>query len=73
MVFSDAVLLGPGAWIGFFRGLAGILIAEILVQYRLKAPHRTLNRVMLNIVGKNAVKGFISLCMIAFSLSNIYS
>jgi len=67
-------LLGPGAWIGFFLGgLAGILIAEILVQYRLKAPHRTLNRVMLNIVGKNAVKGFISLGMIAFSLSNIYS
>jgi len=67
-------LLGPGAWIGFFLGgLAGMLIAEVIGQYRLKAPHRTLNRVILNTVGKNAVKGFISLGMIAFSLSNIYS
>lgn len=65
---------GPGIWIGFFSGgLGGILIAEMIRQYRLKAPYRTLNRVIFNIVGKNAVKGFISLCMIAFSLSNIYS
>lgn len=65
---------GPGIWIGFFLGgLAGILIMEIIRQSRLKAPYRTLNRFIFNIVGKNAVKGFISLCMIAFSLSNIYS
>ena len=77
--FAGAFLLtpflgGPGAWIGFFSGsLAGVLITEIIRQFRLKAPYRTLNRVIFTIIGKNAVKGFISLCMIAFSLSNIYS
>jgi uncharacterized protein YqgC (DUF456 family) len=77
--FAGAFLLtpffwGPGAWIGFFLGgLAGILITEVIRQFRLKAPYRTLNRVIFTIIGKNAVKGFISLCMIAFSLSNIYS
>jgi len=76
---SGAILLtpfwgGPGIWIGFFSGgLLSILIVEIIRQYRLKSPYRTLNRVIFNIVGKNAVKGLISLCMIAFSLSNIYS
>lgn len=65
---------GPGMWAGFFLGgLTGILIMEISRQYQLKAPNRTLNSVFFNIVGKNMVKGFISLCMIAFSLSNIYS
>lgn len=65
---------GPGIWIGFLAGgLAGILMAEMIRQYHLKIYDRTLHRVILNIVGKNTVKGFISLCMIAFSLSNIYS
>jgi hypothetical protein len=76
---SGAIMLtpffgGPGIWIGFFSGgLVSILIVEIIRQYRLKSPYRTLNRVIFNIVGKNAIKGFISLCMIVFSLSNIYS
>lgn len=65
---------GPGIWIGFFAGgLSGILIMEIIRQSKLKAPFRTLNSFIFNTIGKNAVKGFISLCMIAFSLSNIYS
>ncbi len=65
---------GPGIWIGFFLGgLIGILIMEIIRQSKLKAPFRTLNAFIFNTIGKNAVKGFISLCMIAFSLSNIYS
>ncbi len=65
---------GPGMWAGFFLGgLVGILMVEIIRQYQMKAPNRTLNSVIFNIVGKNTVKGFISLCMIAFSLSNIYS
>ena len=65
---------GPGMWTGFFLGgLAGILIVEMIRQYQLKAPNRTINSVIFNIVGKNMVKGFISLCMIAFALSNIYS
>jgi uncharacterized protein len=77
--FVGTVLLtpflgGPGIWIGFFLGgLAGVLITELLRQARLKAPHRTLNHVIFTILGKNTVKGCISLCMIAFSLSNIYS
>ena len=77
--FTGAFLLipslgGPGIWLGFFSGgLAGILIMEIIKQARLKAPYRTLNSVIFSIIGKNAVKGFISLGMIAFSLSNIYS
>jgi len=65
---------GPGIWVGFFLGgLAGVLITELLRQSRLKAPRRTLNHVIFTILGKNTVKGCISLCMIAFSLSNIYS
>ncbi|MBN1365877.1 MAG: DUF456 domain-containing protein [Syntrophaceae bacterium] len=65
---------GPGIWIGFFLGgLAGILVMEIIRQLSLKSPYRTLNQVIFNMVGKNTVKGFISLCMIALSLSNIYS
>ncbi len=74
MLLLTPFLGGPGIWIGFLvGGLSGILIAEIIRQYNLKIYDRTLNRVFLNIVGKNVVKGFISLCMIAFSLSNIYS
>jgi len=65
---------GPGIWIGFFLGgLIGIMIMETIRQMKLKAPFRTLNAFIFNTIGKNAVKGFISLCMIAFSLSNIYS
>jgi hypothetical protein len=65
---------GPGTWIGFFLGgLAGILIMEIIRQYKLKAPYRTLNQTIFAMAGKKIAKGFIALCMIAFSLSNIYS
>lgn len=77
--FAGTLLLtpfwgGPGIWIGFFLGgLTGILMTEIVRQAHLKAPHRTLHRVIFTILGKNTVKGFISLSMIAFSLSHIYS
>ncbi|HUN54575.1 MAG TPA: DUF456 family protein [Smithella sp.] len=65
---------GPGIWIGFFSGgLAGILTLEIIRQSKLKAPYRALNRAIFTMAGKKIIKGFISLCMIAFSLSNIYS
>jgi uncharacterized protein len=68
------LLLGPGAWIGFFLGgLAGILTIEVIRQSKLKAPYRTINRTIFAMAGKKIVKGFITLCMIAFSLSNIYS
>ena len=73
-IFAYAVFWGPGTWIGFFSGgLAGILIMEIIRQSRLKAPYRTINRAIFAMTGKKIVKGFIALCMIAFSLSNIYS
>jgi uncharacterized protein len=65
---------GPGAWIGFFLGgLAGILIIEAIRQSKLKAPYRSINRTVFAMAGKKIIKGFIALCMIAFSLSNIYS
>ena len=65
---------GPGIWIGFFLGgFAGILTIEVIRQSKLKAPHRALNRVIVTMAGKKIIKGFITLCMIAFSLSNIYS
>jgi uncharacterized protein len=65
---------GPGAWIGFFLGgLAGILIIEAIRQSKLKAPYRDINRAVFAMAGKKIVKGFIAICMIAFSLSNIYS
>lgn len=65
---------GPGIWIGFFSGgFAGILTIEVIRQSKLKAPHRALNRAIVTMAGKKMIKGFITLCMIAFSLSNIYS
>jgi len=64
---------GPGIWIGFFLGgFAGILTIEVIRQSKLKAPHRALNRAIVTMAGKKIIKGFITLCMIAFSLSNIY-
>jgi uncharacterized protein len=68
------LLWGPGAWIGCFSGgLVGILIVEIIRQSKLKAPYREINRAIFAMAGKKIIKGFITLCMIAFSLSNIYS
>jgi uncharacterized protein len=65
---------GPGTWIGFFLGgLSGILTIEVIRQSKLKAPYRAINRAFFGMAGKKIVKGFIALCMIAFSLSNIYS
>jgi uncharacterized protein len=68
------LLGGPGIWIGFFSGgFAGILTIEVIRQSKLKAPHQALNRAIVTMAGKKIIKGFITLCMIAFSLSNIYS
>lgn len=68
------LLWGPGAWIGFFSGgLCGILILEVIRQSGLKAPYRTIHQAVFAMAGKKIIKGFITLCMIAFSLSNIYS
>ena len=65
---------GPGTWGGFFLGgLAGILIVEFIRQSNLKIPFRTSSNAIFAMVGRKIVKGFITLFMIAFSLSNIYS
>lgn len=65
---------GPGTWIGFvLGGLFGLLLTEIIRQYELKPPHRTIQRTVAVITGKNLIKGFISLFMIALSLTHIYS
>ena len=65
---------GPGIWGGFFLGgLAGILTIEFIHQSKLKAPFRTPGRAIITMIGGKMVKGFITLFMIAFSLSNIYS
>lgn len=65
---------GPGIWIGFFTGgLAGTLIIEFINQSKLKAPFRMSGRAVFAMVGGKMFKGLITLSMIAFSLSNIYS
>jgi len=65
---------GPGIWIGFvLGGLTGLLLTEMIRQYELKPPHRTIRHALAALAGKNLIKGFISLFMIAFSLANIYS
>ncbi|KQC06694.1 MAG: hypothetical protein APR62_01015 [Smithella sp. SDB] len=65
---------GPGIWLGFFAGgLAGTLIMEFIHQSKLKAPFRMPGRAVFAMIGGKMFKGLISLSMIAFSLSNIYS
>ena len=67
-------LWGPGMWLGFFLGgLGGILTAELVRQSKLKISFRTSGSEILSMVGRKIIKGFISLVIIAFSLSNIYS
>jgi hypothetical protein len=73
-VLLTPVFWGPGMWTGFLLGgLAAALTDQIIRQFRLKAPYRAINSVIFNTIGKNIAKGFIALCMIAVSLSRIYS
>ena len=73
-VILTPLFWGPGIWAGFFLGgLTGILIVEFLRQSKLKAPFRATHLAIFAMVGKNLVKGVISLFMVALSLSNIYS
>jgi hypothetical protein len=65
---------GPGIWLGFFLGgLVGTLTMEFIHQSKLKAPFRMPGRAVLAMIGGKMFKGLITLSMIAFSLSNIYS
>lgn len=68
------VLLGLGTFGGFFLGcFAGILIVEFIRQTKLQSPFKASGRAILTMIGGKMAKGLISLAMIAFSLSNIYS
>lgn len=68
------VLRGLGTFGGFFLGcFAGILIMEFIRQSKLQTPFKASSRAIFALIGGKMVKGFISLVMIAFSLSNIYS
>jgi uncharacterized protein YqgC (DUF456 family) len=68
------LLWGLGTFGGFFLGcFAGILIAEFIRQSKLQAPFKASNLAIFAMLGGKMVKGFITLAMIAVSLSNIYS
>ncbi len=65
---------GPGIWVGFFLGgFTGIITTEFLRQSKLKTPFRATRRAIFSMIGRKLLKGFITLFMIAVSLSNIYS
>lgn len=68
------LLWGLGTFGGFFLGcFTGILIAEFIRQSKLQTPFKASNLAIFAMMGGKMVKGFISLAMIAVSLSNIYS
>lgn len=74
MMLLTPLLWGLGVWGGFFLGgLAGLVIAELLRQAKLRAPHRASNRAFFAMIGQKMVKGFLALVMIFVSLHNIYS
>lgn len=67
-------LLGLGTFGGFFLGcFAGILIVEFNRQTKLQSPFKASGRAVFAMIGGKMAKGLITLTMIAFSLSNIYS
>jgi len=57
----------------FLGGFVGTLTMEFIHQSKLKAPFRMPGRAVLAMIGGKMFKGLITLSMIAFSLSNIYS
>lgn len=74
MCILTPFLWGAGIWLGFFLGgVAGILLAEIFRQLKLKSPYQSSGRIFLTMIGKKAAKGSFSVIMIFVALSNIYS
>jgi len=74
MIIFTPLLWGLGTWGGFFiGGLMGIVLTELLRQYRLKAPQQVSNSAFLAMMGRKALKGSLALIMIFVSLSAIYS
>jgi uncharacterized protein len=65
---------GAGTFGGFFLGcFAGILIVEFIRQSKLQIPFKASNSAIFAMLGGKMVKGFITLAMVAISLSHIYS
>lgn len=74
MIMLTPLLWGLGTWTGFFLGgLTGILVVELLRQYRLKAPQQVSNRAFFAMMGRKALKGSLALIMVFVSLAAIYS
>lgn len=74
MIILTPILWGLGIWFGFFLGgLAGLLIVEILRQFKIRSPYQASNGAFFAMIGRQAVKGCFALTMIFVSLSNIYS
>jgi len=67
-------LWAPGTFAGFFLGcFAGMITMESLRQSKLQSPFKASNRAVFTMLGGKMIKGFITLAMIAVSLSHIYS
>jgi uncharacterized protein len=76
---AGSFILTPFFWAlgtfgGFFLGcFAGMITMESLRQSKLQSPFKASNRAVFTMLGGKMIKGFITLAMIAVSLSHIYS
>ena len=74
MAILTPFLWGLGIWGGFFLGgLAGLIVMEVMRQYKMKAPRQVSYSAIFTMIGQKTLKGFFSLAMILVSLTNIYS
>jgi len=74
MIIFTPLFWGLGTWGGFFiGGLTGIVLIELLRQYRLKAPQQVSGSAFFAMIGRKALKGSLALIMVFVSLSTIYS
>jgi hypothetical protein len=67
-------LWGAGIWLGFYLGgLAGLFIAEVRRQLKLKSPYQASALIFWTMTARKTVKGAFSVIMIFVALNNIYS